>query len=167
MAVHVQRLPLPLDPLAEAKRRTKRRRVLVALLAVVAVGAAVGIAITRPWSGGTQTVRRYVFVVKAVNSSRIVKDVSYVSLRSPVVLPRKKLMLAPLFDITGGFSLTGTRPRGSVLCSFAKKITDSNAFPDANGKTVTVDVYGRAAPPRLAARICTAFRSFSLSYGAG
>ena len=35
-------------------------------------------------------VRHYVFAVKAVNSSRIVHDVRYVSLDSPVVLARKK-----------------------------------------------------------------------------
>ena len=168
MAVHVLRLPLSLDPLlAEAKRRMKHRRVLVALLVVVTAGAALGIAFTRPWSGGTQAVHRYVFAVKAVNSSRVVKDVSYVSLRSPVVLPWKKLTRTPLFDVTAGFYLTETSPSGSVLCSFAKKITDSNTFPNANGQTVTVHVYGRAVPPRLTARICTAFKSFSLSYPAG
>jgi hypothetical protein len=45
MATHLPRLPLSLDPLvAEAKRRARRRRVLVALLAVavVAAGAAIG-----------------------------------------------------------------------------------------------------------------------------
>ncbi len=136
---------------------------LIALLVVVA-GAAVGIALT-PWSGGgTHVVRRYVFAVKAVNSSRIVNDVSYVSLGSPVVLARKKLTRTALFDITGGFYLTKTSPRGSVLCSFDKTITDSNTFSNANGKTVNVEVYGRKASPRLAARICTAFKSFSLSY---
>jgi len=109
-------------------------------------------------------VRRYVFAVKAVDSSRIVNDVSYVSLGSPVVLARKMLTRTALFDITGGFYLTKTSPRGSVLCSFDKTITDSNTFSNANGKTVNVEVYGRKASPRLAARICTAFKSFSLSY---
>lgn len=166
MTEHVRRLPLSLDPLrAEAKRWTSHRRLLVALLVIVAAGATVGIALTRPWSGGgTRVVRRYVFAVKAVNSSRVVNDVSYVSLGSPVVLARKELSRTPLFDITGGFYLTTTSPRGSVLCSFTKTITDSNTFPNANGKTVSVEVYGRKTSPRLAARICTAFKSFSLSY---
>ena len=139
MEVHIPRLPFSLHPLvAEAKRRAKNRRVLIALLVVVAAGATLGIALTRPWSGGgTHVVRRYVFAVKAVNSSRIVSDVSYVSLGSPVVLARKKLARTALFDITGGFYLIKTSPRGSVLCSFAKTITDSNTFSNANGKTVS------------------------------
>lgn len=158
--------PFSLDPLVtEAKRRAKHRRVLIAVVVVVAAGVTVGLALTRPWAGGgTHVVRRYVFVVKAVNSSRVVNDVSYVSLGSPVVLAWKKLTRTPLFDITGGFYLTKTSPRGSVLCSFAKTIRDSNTFPNANGKTVSVKVYGRKTSPRLAAKICTAFKSFSLSY---
>lgn len=166
MEVPIPRLPFSLHPLvAEAKRRAKNRRVLIALLVIMAAGATVGIALTRPWSGGgTHVVRRYVFAVKAVNSSRIVDDVSYVSLGSPVVLERKKLTRTALFDIAGGFYLTKTSPRGAVLCSFAKTITDSNTFSNANGKTVSVKVYGRKTSPRLAARICTAFKSFSLSY---
>jgi len=40
----------------------------------------------------------------------------------------------------------------------------SATFPNANGKTVTVEVYGRRASQLLTARICTAFRTFSLSY---
>jgi hypothetical protein len=45
MSVHVPRLPLSLDPLiAEAKRRARQRRVLLALVvsAVVAAGAVLG-----------------------------------------------------------------------------------------------------------------------------
>ena len=108
--------------------------------------------------------RRDAFAVKAVNSSRIVNDVSYVSLGSPVVLARKKLTRTALFDMTGGFYLTKTSPRGSVLSPFAKTITDSNTFSNANGKTVSVEVYGRKTSPRLASRICTVFKSFPLSY---
>jgi hypothetical protein len=166
MSLYVPRLPFAFDPLvAEAKRRARQRRLLVALLVIVAAGATLGIALTRPWSGGgAQVVRRYVFAVKAVNSSRVVNHVSYVSLGSPVVLRRKKLARTPLFDISGGFYLTKASPHGSVLCSFTKRIADSYTFPDANRKAVTVDVYGRRAPSLLVARICTAFKSFSLSY---
>jgi hypothetical protein len=167
VTLHAPRLPFSLDPMiAAAMRRAMHRRALVAVLIIAAAGAAVGIALTLPWSGGgTQTgpMRRYTFTVEAVNSSRVVNDVSYVSLSSAVVLPRKKLTRAPLFDITGGFYLTAASPRGSVLCSFEKRITDSATFPNANGETVTVKVYGRRAPPSLTARICTAFESFSLS----
>lgn len=43
---HVPRLPFSLDPLiAEAKRRMRRRRLILALLAVVAIGGATGAAI--------------------------------------------------------------------------------------------------------------------------
>ena len=159
--------PLSLHPLtAEAKRRARQRRVVViALLLIAATGAAVGVALTRPWSGGeTQATHRYVFVVKAVNSSRVVNGVSYVSLGSRVGLPRKKLIRTPLFDITGGFYLTKTTPRGTVLCSFRKEIAASDTFPNADGETVAVTVYGRRVPAPLTARICTAFKSFSLSY---
>jgi hypothetical protein len=151
--------------IAEAKQHMRHRRGLVALLIIVAAGAVVGA--TLHWSGGgTQTgpMRRYIFTVKAVNTSRVVNDVSYVSLSSPVALPRKKLTRAPLFDITGGFYLTAASARGSVLCSFPKGITDSTTFPEANGKTVTVTVFGKRAPASLTARICAAFKSFSLSY---
>jgi hypothetical protein len=53
MALHVPRLPLALDPLmAEAKRRARQRRVLLALLALVIVGGVLGAVLaTRP-SGG-------------------------------------------------------------------------------------------------------------------
>jgi hypothetical protein len=152
--------------MAEARRRAQQRRtVVIALLLIAATGATLGVAVARSGSGGeTQAAHRYVFVVKAVNSSRVVNDVSYVSLGSRVVLPRKTLIRTPLFDIAGGFYLTKTTPRGTVLCSFGRKITASNTFPNANGETVAVTVYGRRAPSPLTARICTAFESFSLSY---
>ena len=164
MTASVSQLPFSLDPLmAEAKRRMHRRRVLVAVVLLLAAAAATGISLTRPWSGGGAA-RHYTFAVKAVNSSRVVNDVSFVALGSPVALSRKRLTRTPLFDIAGGFYLTKTRARGSVLCSFAKRITDSATFPTANGKTVTVKVYGRRISPLLTARICTAFETFSLSY---
>jgi hypothetical protein len=166
MSAHALRLPFSLDHLmAEAKRRMRHGRVLVALLIIVAAGAVV--AATLRLSGGpTQTgpMRRYTFTVKAVNASLVVNDVSYVSLSSPVALSQKKLARTPLFDITGGFYLTKASARGSVLCSFAKRIMDSITFPKANGKTVAVTVYGKRAPASLTARICAAFKSFSLSY---
>ena len=166
MTLHVPRLHFSLDPLvAEAKRRAKQRRALIAFVVVVAAGTALAIPLTRPWSGGgTQAgpTWRYTFRVQAVNPSPVVNDVSYVSFSTPVVLPRKKLTRTGLFDITGGFYLTRRSPQGSVLCSFTKKITGSTTFPNANGQTVAVTVYGRRASPGLTARICRAFESFSL-----
>jgi WD40-like Beta Propeller Repeat len=53
MSEHVSRLPLALDPLiAEAKRRARQRRFLVALGAVILVGLAAGLTLGLPSSGG-------------------------------------------------------------------------------------------------------------------
>jgi hypothetical protein len=168
IVLHVRRVPFSLDPLiAEAKRRARMRQLfLVAAVLVIAAGCIAGTTVVLRSAGGgigNRARYRYTFSVESVNSSRVVNDVKYVSILSPVALSRNKLTRAPLFNMTGAFHLVGKHARGSVVCSFAKKIADSTTFPNANGKTVTVRVYGRKSPS-LTARICTAFETFSLSW---
>jgi hypothetical protein len=163
----VQRLPFSLDPLiAEAKRRARKRHLVVvaAVLLIAACIAGAKVALRSAGGGIDNRARhRYTFSVESVNSSRIVNDAKYVSILSPVALSRRNLIRTPLFNITGAFHLVGKRAQGSVVCSFTKTITGSTTFPNANGKTVTVRVYGRKSP-LLAARTCRAFETFSLSW---
>jgi hypothetical protein len=164
--LHVPRLPFSLDPLiAEAKRRARMRQLLVVAAVLVIAGCIAGTTVALRSSGGigNQARHRYTFSVESVNSSRVVNDVKYVSILSPVALSRKKLTRTPLFNMTGAFHLVGKRARGSVVCSFEKKTAGSTTFPNANGKTVTVRVYGRKSPS-LTVRICRAFETFSLSW---
>lgn len=164
---HLPRLPFSADPLiAEAKRRARIRQLLVVAAVVVLAGSVAGATLALRSAGGgigNQARHRYTFSVDSVNSSRVVNAVNYVSLLSPVALSRKKLTRTPLFNMAGAFHLVGKRTRGSVVCSFAKTIADSTTFPNANGKTVTVKVYGRTWPS-LTPRICRAFETFSLSW---
>jgi hypothetical protein len=67
-----------------------------------------------------------------------------------------------LFNVTAQFSLV-KRAHGPRICSFSKKIERSVTFPSANGKTVRVEVNG-SKPPSRVANVCTAFKTFSLSY---
>jgi hypothetical protein len=159
-------LPVSLDALiAEAKRRTTVRRLLVTTAALLIVGgiAAATVALRSASGGGSPASHHYTFTVGAVNASRLVNDTKYVSILSPVVLSRRKLARTPLFNITGAFHLTKASAKGSLLCSFAKKIADSTTFPNANGKTVRIRVYGGQSPS-LTPRICKAFSTFSLSW---
>jgi len=110
---------------------------------------------------------RYTFTVSSVNPNPTFKLARYVTLASPVVLPRKQLKRAPLFnDVTAGIYLVKhATHRGLELCSFSTKIKGSSTFPQANGKTIKVKVYGTTTSPTRTADICRAFRTFSLSYG--
>ena len=164
--LHVPR-PLSIDPLiAEAKRRARIRQLLVVTAVLVITGGVAGATIAlRSASGGIgdRAGHRYTFRVEAVNSSRLVHAVKYVSIVSPVALSRGKLIRTPLFDMTGEFRLVRKPARGSVVCSFTSKVAGSTTFPNANGKTVAVKVYGQEAPD-LTTRICKAFETFSLSW---
>ena len=101
------------------------------------------------------------FSVKSVNSSTLLAG-TYVTNLSPVVLSRHTLAITPLFNVTAQFSLV-RRAHGPRICSFTKKIERSVTFPSANGKTVRVEVNGSKSPGRIA-NVCTAFKTFSLSY---
>ncbi len=165
MSTQAPQLPFALDPLiAEAKRRARQRRVVVVAAALVIAGCIAGTTLAlRSVGGGNEALHRYTFSVESVNSSRMVNEVKYVSILSPVALSKRNLTRTPLFNITGAFHLVGKRAQGSVVCSFTKTITGSTTFPNADGKTVTVRVYGRTSPA-LAARTCRAFETFSLSW---
>ena len=167
IVLHVQRSPFSLDPLiAEAKRRARKRNLVVVAAVLVIAACIAGATVALRSAGGgiaTRARHRYTFSVESVNSSRIVNNAKYVSILSPVALSKRKLARTPLFNVTGAFHLVGKRAQGSEVCSFTKTITGSTAFPNANGKTVTVRVYGRKSPS-LAARTCKAFETFSLSW---
>jgi hypothetical protein len=166
MTLDLSRRPVSLDALiAEAKRRTTVRRLLLATAALLVVGRIGAVLVAQPWSSGgaTPAGHRYTFTVEAVNPSRLVGDTKFVSIISPVPLSRRKLTRTPLFDVTGAFRLTKAPAEGSLLCSFTKKIAGSTTFPNANGKTVSVRVYGGQSPT-LTPRICRAFTTFSLSW---
>jgi hypothetical protein len=165
MTFGIPRLPFTLDPLiAEARQRTKMRRLLIMTAALLAAGGLAGATVARrSLSGsGSPPSHRYTFTVGSVNPSRLVDATKYVSIISPVALSRRKLARTPLFNITGAFHLAQEPARGSLICTFARKIAGSTTFPSANGTTVTVRVYGRDSPS-LTPRICRAFATFSLS----
>lgn len=107
---------------------------------------------------------RYTFAVQSVNPNPTFKLAHYMTLSSPVPLPSKELAHAPLFtDVTAGIYLVnGVTPRGKELCSFSRKVGGSVNFPEANGKTITVKVYGRTTSPHRTVSICRAFETFSL-----
>lgn len=162
----IAHLPISFDPLiAEAKRRMRRRQVLVAFATLIAVAAGavyvLGSWAGGPSAGGSRARQVATFSVKSVNPSTLLAG-TYVTIESPVVLPRHTLAVTPLFNVTAQFSLV-KRARGPRICSFSKKIERSLTFPNANGKTVRVEVNG-AKPPSRVASVCTAFKTFSLSY---
>lgn len=104
MTLHVPRLPLSLDPLfGEAKRRMRRRRVLVGIATVALVGAATATALAlRPSGGATPS---------GFASSGAVSVG-----RLTVPVPRGFSQ----YDIRGGIYKTGTRPPviGHVLTDY-------------------------------------------------
>jgi hypothetical protein len=165
-------LPLPrfrfaVDPLIpEAKRSARQRRFLVAVPLVA--GAALAAALVLGSSGGGSSTggqrarqTRVAFAVKSVNSSTLLAG-TYVTIVSPVALSRHTLAVTPLFDVTAQFSLV-RRAHGPRICSFTRKIERSVTFPGANGTTVRIDVNGSKPPGRIP-HVCTAFKTFSLSY---
>jgi hypothetical protein len=166
MTLHVPRTPFALDPLiAEAKRRARQRRVLLVLPFVVGAAAVAGFVLGSSGGGaGTDRPARQEtvsFAVKSVNASTLLAG-TYVTIESPVKLSRRALSLSPLFDVTAQFSLV-KRAHGPQICSFTKKVERSVAFPNANGKTMRIEVYGRKLPGRIE-HVCNAFKTFSLSY---
>lgn len=107
---------------------------------------------------------RYTFRVESVNPNPTFKLAHYMTLSSPVTLPTKELAHAPLFTrVTAEIYLVkGVTPRGRELCSFSRMISGSDSFPEANGKRITVKVYGRTTSPHRTVLICRAFKNFSL-----
>jgi hypothetical protein len=168
MSQYASPLPLSLDPLmAEAKRRTWRRRLLL-VAPVLVIGVAVGAALLLTSGGGASSagpsgreVKVATFAVSSVNPSTLLAG-TYVTVVSPVSLSRQRLADEALFNVTAQFSLV-KRAHGPRLCSFSKRIERSVMFPDANGRTVRVEVYGSKSPSRVT-RVCRAFETFSLSY---
>jgi hypothetical protein len=142
-------------------------RQLLVVAAVLVIGGVIAGMVELGSRGGAALGNRadhhYTFTVESVNSSRVVNAVKYVSILSPVALSRTKLTHTPLFNMTGAFYLVEKRAHGPLVCSFTKKIAGSTTFPNANGKTVTVNVYGQKSP-QLTGRICRAFETFSLSW---
>jgi hypothetical protein len=166
MTLPVRRVPFALDPLiAEAKRRARQRRILLVLPLVIAA-AAIAAFVWRSSGGGPSADRRarqvsITFAVKSVNASTRLTG-TYVTIESPVKLSRHALSVTPLFDVTGQFSLV-KKAHGPTICSFTEKIERSVTFPNANGKTMRIEVHG-SKPPGRVDNVCNAFKTFSLSY---
>jgi hypothetical protein len=142
MTVHVSRLLFALDPLfGEAKRRTRKRRVLVGIAAVALLGAGTATALAMHSSGGVTP-----------SGFATVGSVSVGRLTVPV--PRGFNQYA----IRGGFYKAGTRPPviGHVLTSYrasAQSPIHRGTLDDpASGVALRVDLWvviGPAPPTRL------------------